>query len=134
MIAARVVYRRVMRVVIVLGLLGFVLSCGGAPKPPETNVSTTPGQLVKGAQRCGATANETQMMNGEEVTKLTAGCKEAKASTASTEPLKSNTDATCQASLTNAGQTCVEPYPGMAKKWGVWDADRSKAADCYCAK
>ena len=109
-----------------------VVACGGEVKPPETAVAATPGQLSTGAAGCGSTANATQMMNAAELTRLT-GCKEAKASTASTETLKSNTDATCQASLSGAAQTCVEPYPGSAKKWGVWDADKSKAADCYCA-
>lgn len=114
--------------------LAFVAACGGETKPADTAVSATPGQLSAGAAGCGSTANPTQMMSASEVTRLTTGCTEAKASTASTETLKSNTDATCQASLSGPGQTCIEPYPGTPKKWGVWDGDKTKSADCYCAK
>jgi hypothetical protein len=108
-------------------------ACGGEAKPAETAVSATPGQLTTGAQGCAGTAAFSQMMTGEEVSKLTGGCKEAKASTASTETLESNTDGTCGASLTGTAQTCIEPYPGTPKKWGVW-ANKKKSADCYCAQ
>jgi hypothetical protein len=117
----------------IVGFLGvLVAACGGAPAaPPATE--PTPGQLVTGATGCAGTSAFSQMMTGEEVAKLTGGCKEAKASTSATETLTSNTDGTCQAALTATTQTCIEPYPGTPRKFGVW-ADKKKSADCYCAQ
>lgn len=117
-----------------LAIAVVLVACGGSDKPADTAKAATPGQLPI-ATSCGGTSGATLLMSPSELVRKSNGCSEAKASTSTTGTFKSNTDATCQASLTGKDPVCVEWYSGPQKAWGLWDTGDSKAktAECYCA-
>ncbi len=106
-------------------------ACGAAEKPAEVAKADTPGQLPISTS-CGSTASATQLVSPVELSRKANGCTQAKASTSTEGTFKSNTDATCQASLTGKDPTCIEWYSGPQRAWAVWDAN-AKTAECYCA-